>query len=360
MTTNAPAPLFDPLTIRSVEFRNRIFVSPMCQYSAQDGLANDWHLVHLGSRAVGGAALVLAEATAVSPEGRISPADTGIWSSAHAEAFRRITTFVRGQGAVPGVQLAHAGRKASTQIPWVGNAMLPPADGGWQTVAPSALAFSPDYPHPRALSVSELDEVEAQWVAAAGFAQEAGFEVIELHMAHGYLMHQFLSPLTNQRADQYGGSLENRMRFPLRVARAVRQAWPERLPLFVRLSVTDWTDGGWDVEQSVTLSRALRELGVDLIDCSSGGLVPQAKIPVGPGYQVPFAERIRRDAGIATGAVGMITEPEQANAIIAEGKADAVIMARELLRDPYWPMHAAKALGAEVRWPEQYLRAKSR
>lgn len=360
MTSSVHVPLFDPLTIRSVEFRNRIFISPMCQYSAEDGLVNDWHLVHLGSRAVGGAALVIAEATSVSAEGRISPADTGIWSMGHADAFRRITAFVHGQGAVAGIQLAHAGRKASTQIPWVGNGMLAPADGGWQAVAPSAIAFSPDYPNPRALGASELDEIEAQWVAATSFALDAGFDVIELHMAHGYLLHEFLSPLANQRTDQYGGSLENRMRFPLRVARAVRQAWPERLPLFVRLSVTDWAEGGWDVEQSVTLAKALRDVGVDLIDCSSGGLVAHAKIPVGPGYQVPFAERIRHDAGIATGAVGMITEAEQANEIIAAGRADAVSLAREFLRDPYWPMHAAKALGAEVRWPAQYLRAKSR
>ena len=351
-------PLFDSLTIREITFRNRIWVSPMCEYSATDGMPNDWHLVHLGSRAVGGAGLVFTEATAVSPVGRISPADTGLWSGAHADAWRRITRFVREQGAVPGIQLAHAGRKASTQIPWEGSAMVAPADGGWQTVGPSAVPFSDTYPMPHTLTVRELDDVLAQWVAATRLSLDAGFDVIELHMAHGYLMHQFLSPLSNQRTDEYGGSLENRMRFPLRVAAAVRAAWPERLPLFARISATDWTEGGWDIEQSVVLCRALRDAGVDLIDCSSGGNVPAAKIPVGPGYQVPFAERIRKDAGIATGAVGMITEAEQANAIVAEGKADAVIMAREMLRDPYFAMRAAGALGVDLVWPKQYIRAK--
>ncbi len=351
-------PLFDPLVLRRLEFRNRIFVSPMCEYSSRDGLPNPWHLVHLGSRAVGGAGLVITEATAVSPVGRISPADTGLWSAAHVEAWRPIVRFIRDQGAAAGVQLAHAGRKASTKVPWEGSGEVPRSEGGWETVAPSALPFDPSYPTPRALTVAELHDVEREWVAAARFALDAGFQVIELHMAHGYLMHQFLSPLSNRREDEYGGSLENRMRFPLRVARAVRAAWPDELPLFVRISATDWTDGGWDVEQSVVLSRALREIGVDLVDCSSGGNVPHAKIPVGPGYQVPFAERIRRDAGLATGAVGLITEAAQANAIVAEGKADAVIMARELLRDPYFPLRAAKQLGAEVAWPKQYVRAK--
>ncbi len=351
-------PLFDPLIIRDITFRNRIFVSPMCEYSSQEGLPNDWHMVHLGSRAVGGAGLVLSEATAVSPEGRISPGDTGLWSSTHAQAFRGITRFIRGQGAVPGVQLAHAGRKASTQVPWKGNGEVAIADGGWQTVAPSALRFSDDYPLPRALSARELDDVLGQWVAATRLALEAEFDVIELHMAHGYLMHEFLSPLSNHRDDEYGGRLENRMRFPLRVARAVRDVWPDRLPLFVRISASDWTEGGWDLEQSVVLSAAMRDIGVDLIDCSSGGNVAQAQVPWGPGYQVPFAERIRRDAGIATGAVGMITTPQQANAIVAEGKADVVMLARQLLRDPYFPLHAAKELGVEVRWPDQYLRAK--
>ena len=358
MTNSSSVPLFDPLRIHGVEFRNRIFVSPMCEYSSTDGLPNDWHLVHLGSRAVGGAGLVFTEATAVSPEGRISPSDTGIWSSAHAAAFARIAAFVRAHGAVPGMQLAHAGRKASTAVPWKGGGSLAPDEGAWRTVAPSAVPFDTGWHTPHALTAAELEDVLNQWIAGARLALDAGFDVIELHMAHGYLLHQFLSPLSNRRDDEYGGSLENRMRFPLEVAAAVRDVWPERLPLFVRVSATDWTDGGWDIEQSVQLAARLRDLGVDLIDCSSGGNVPHAKIPVGPGYQVPFAERIRREAKIATGAVGMITEARQANEILASGKADAVIMARELLRDPYWPLHAAKALGVDVPWPNQYLRAK--
>lgn len=354
------APLFDPLTIRGVTFRNRVFVSPMCEYSSENGLPNNWHLVHLGSRAVGGAGLVVTEATAVSAVGRISPADTGLWSAAHADAWRPIAQFVRSQGAVPGVQLAHAGRKASTRVPWIGAGGLAANEGAWEALAPSAIRFADDYPMPHALSRAELGKIVAEWVSAAQFALDAEFEVIELHMAHGYLMHQFLSPFSNQRTDEYGGTLEGRMRFPLEVAKAVRAVWPERLPLFARLSATDWTEGGWDIEQSVQLSIALREIGVDLIDCSSGGNLPQATIPVGPGYQVPFADRIRRDADVATGAVGMITEPAQANEIVASGKADAVIMARQMLRDPYWPLHAAAALGVDVRWPDQYMRAKPR
>lgn len=358
MSNSASPPLFSPLTLRGIEFRNRIFVSPMCEYSSVDGLPGDWHLVHLGSRAVGGAGLVLTEATAVSPEGRISPADTGIWNEHQTAAWRHITRFVRGQGAVPGIQLAHAGRKASTRIPWEGSGPVPPDQHPWETLAPSAIPFDDGYPAPHALTAAELDDVAAAWAAAARRALEAEFDVVEIHMAHGYLLHQFLSPLSNHRADEYGGALENRMRFPLRVAAAVRAAWPERLPLFVRISATDWTEGGWDIEQSVQLSAALRDLGVDLVDCSSGGNVAHVRIPVGPGYQVPFAERIRREVGVATGAVGLITEAGQANEIIGSGKADAVILARQLLRDPYWPMHAAKELGGEVRWPEQYLRAK--
>ncbi len=358
MTNTASIRLFEPLTIRGVAFRNRIFVSPMCEYSSVDGLPNDWHLVHLGSRAVGGAGLVLTEATAVSPEGRISPADTGIWSSAHAEAFARITAFVRGHGAVPGIQLAHAGRKASTATPWAGGGPLAADQGAWQTLGPSAVPFDTGWHTPHALTVPELDEVLTQWVAATRRSMDAGFDVIELHFAHGYLLHQFLSPLSNHRSDEYGGSLENRMRFPLRIAAAVREVWPERLPLFVRISATDWTDGGWDIDQSVQFAARLRDLGVDLVDCSSGGNVAHATIPVGPGYQVPFAAQIRREARIATGAVGMITEPHQANEIITSGQADSVLMARELLRDPYWPLHAARALGVDVPWPSQYLRAK--
>ncbi len=351
-------PLFDPFVLRGRTFRNRIFVSPMCEYSAQDGLPNDWHMVHLGSRAVGGAGLVLTEATSVSPAGRISPADTGLWSAAHVDAWRPIVRFVKSQGAMAGIQLAHAGRKASTAVPWEGSGEVPRDQGGWQTVAPSALPFDGNYPMPHALTIAELDEIVAQWEAATRMALDAGFEVIELHFAHGYLLHEFLSPLSNRREDEYGGSLENRMRLAVRIARAVRAVWPDELPLFARLSCTDWTEGGWDIDQSVALSAELRGAGVDLIDCSSGGNVPHAKIPVGPGYQVPFAERIRSDVRIATGAVGMITEATQANAIIAEGKADAVVMARELLRDPYFPLRAASQLGVDVRWPVQYLRAK--
>ncbi len=350
--------LFSPLKLRGIEFRNRVFVSPMCQYSSEDGLPTDWHFVHLGSRAVGGAGLVLAEATAVSPEGRISPLDSGIWSDAHAEAFGHITRFVAEHGAVAGVQLAHAGRKASTNAPWRGGGAVSDADGGWEPVAPSAVAFSDKTKRPRALTSTDIERIVDDFVAATKRSLAAGFRVIELHAAHGYLMHEFLSPLVNQRSDEYGGSLENRMRFPLAVARAVRSAWPDELPLFVRISGSDWVDGGWDVEQSVELSRRLKEIGVDLVDCSSGGAVPGARIPVGPGYQVPFAQTVRERAGIPTGAVGMITEPVQAEQVVATGQADAVLLARELLRNPYWPLSAAHKLGADVQWPAQYLRAK--
>lgn len=350
--------LFTPLRLRDVEFRNRVFVSPMCQYSSEDGVPTDWHLVHLGSRAVGGAGLVLVEASAVSPEGRITPWDSGIWHDGQAEAFTRITSFIRAQGAVPGIQLAHAGRKASVDVPWRGGRPLGPAEKGWQPVAPSAVPFAPEHPVPREMTAADIETVVAAFAAAARRALAAGFEVVELHMAHGYLMHEFLSPLANRRRDEYGGPLHNRARLPLQVAAAVREAWPARLPLFVRISATDWIEGGWDLEQSVQLARWLKELGVDLVDCSSGGIVPGASIPMGPGYQVPFAAAIRREAGVATGAVGMITAPAQAEQIVATGQADAVLLARELLRDPYWPLHAARALGAEVPWPPQYLRAK--
>ncbi len=350
--------LFTPLRLRDVEFRNRVFVSPMCQYSSDDGLPTDWHLVHLGSRAVGGAGLVMVEATAVSPEGRISPWDSGIWHDGHAEAFARITRFVRAQGAVPGIQLAHAGRKASVDVPWRGGRPLGPTEKGWEPIAPSAVPFAPGYPLPREMTAADIGAVVAAFTAAARRALAAGFEVVELHMAHGYLLHEFLSPLANQRRDEYGGSLRGRARLPLEVAAAVREAWPERLPLFVRISATDWVEGGWDLGQSIQLARWLKELGVDLVDCSSGGTVPSASIPMGPGYQVPFAAAIRREAGIATGAVGLITEPAQAEQIVATGQADAVLLARELLRDPYWPLRAARALGADIPWPPQYLRAK--
>jgi len=350
--------LFSPFKLREVECRNRIFVSPMCQYSSRDGVPTDWHLVHLGSRAVGGAGLVMVEASAVTPEGRISPDDSGIWNDEQTEAFRRITAFLSDQGAVPAMQLAHAGRKASTDAPWHGGGPLGPHERGWAPVAPSASPFSQAHPVPHALTADEIDGVVTAFSAAARRALDASFRVIELHMAHGYLMHEFLSPLSNHRDDEYGGTLENRGRLPLRIARAVREAWPEGLPLFVRISATDWVEGGWDIDQSVQLARWLQEAGVDLIDCSGGGLVPDAKIPAGPGYQTAFAQRIREDAGIATGAVGMITEPVQAEHILRTGQADAVLLARELLRDPYWPLHAARALNVDIDWPPQYQRAK--
>lgn len=350
--------LFSPLGLRSLELRNRIFVSPMCQYSSPDGLATDWHLVHLGSRAVGGAGLVMAEATAVAPEGRISPADLGLWSQAHAEALAPVARFIRERGAVPGIQLAHAGRKASTDIPWRSQRALSPVEGGWEPVAPSRLAFSPAHPTPRALDSAGLKGVVEQFTAAAQHALRAGFHVVELHLAHGYLLHEFLSPLSNERDDEYGGSLEHRARLPLEVAEAVRRVWPEELPLFARISATDWAQGGWELEQSVVLAGWLKEVGIDLIDCSSGGLVPDAKVPAGPGYQTPFSATLRERAGIATAAVGMITDPTQAEQIVATGLADAVSLAREFLRDPYWPLHAAQALGADLPWPAQYARAK--
>ena len=350
--------LFTPLRLRDVEFRNRIFVSPMCQYSAADGVPGDWHLVHLGSRAVGGAGLVLAEATAVAADGRISPGCPGLWTDAQARAFARSAEFVAAHGAVPGVQLAHAGRKASTALPWLGGGPLRPGAGGWQTVAPSAIPFGSGDPTPRVLSATEIAGLVARFAEAARRAADAGFRLVEIHMAHGYLLHEFLSPLSNRRTDEFGGTLENRARFPLLVAAAVRAAFPAALPVFVRISATDWVAGGWDLPQSVQLARWLKDAGVDLIDCSSGGLVPDAKIPAGPGYQVPFAATIRRDAGVPTAAVGLITEAHQAEAIVAAGDADAVLLARAMLRDPYWPLHAALALGVDLPWPSPYLRAK--
>jgi 2,4-dienoyl-CoA reductase-like NADH-dependent reductase (Old Yellow Enzyme family) len=349
--------LLEKYVIRGVEFRNRIWVSPMCQYSSVDGMPTDWHLVHLGSRAVGGAGLVIMEATAVSPEGRISPSDAGIWSDAHADAYRRITKFIKEQGAVAGIQLAHAGRKASTAEPWNGGKIVDEGYGGWETVAPSAVAFADDYPLPTAMTAEDIARATDDFAAAARRAVAAGFEVVEMHAAHGYLFHEFLSPLSNLRTDEYGGSLENRMRFPLEAARSVRAAVPEKLPVFVRISATDWVEGGWDLEQSVEFCRRLKDLGIDLIDVSTGGNVPAAPIPVGPGYQVPFAAKIRESAGIATGAVGMITEPSQAEEILRRGEADAVLLAREFLRDPYFPFAAAKELGGAVEVPKQYGRA---
>jgi 2,4-dienoyl-CoA reductase-like NADH-dependent reductase (Old Yellow Enzyme family) len=350
--------LFDPFPIRDIAFANRVFVSPMCEYSSTDGYANDWHFVHLASRAVGGAGLVLTEATAVVPEGRISPQDLGIWKDDHIEPLSRIVRFIHDQGSVAGMQLAHAGRKASTYRPWSGRGKVPESEGGWaNVVAPSALPFSDDYPMPQALSIDGIKDIVSAFAAAARRACDAGFRVIEIHAAHGYLIHEFLSPLSNRRTDAYGGSLENRTRLLCEIVTAVRGSWPERAPLFVRISATDWTDGGWDIQQSVELARRLKDLGADLIDCSSGGNVPQAQIPVGPGYQTPFAEQIRREAGILTGTVGMITSPVQAEHIVNTGQADAVIIAREFLRDPYWPLRAARELEQPISWPIQYLRA---
>lgn len=351
------AQLFTPLQIRGIEFSNRVVVSPMCQYSSIDGFANDWHLVHLGSRAIGGAALVIAEATAVEPRGRISPWDLGIWKDEHIAPLARIVGFLKEHGAVPGIQLAHAGRKASTDVPWRGGQTVPPSEGGWQPVAPSPIPFSPESPVPAELSIAEIRDLVASFAAAAERSVQAGFEVIELHGAHGYLMHEFLSPLSNQRTDAYGGSLENRMRFMLEVATAVRRVWPAHLPLFLRISATDWAEGGWDIDQSVKLARAVQLLGVDLIDCSSGGTLARVSIPSDPGYQVPFAERIRRETGILTGAVGLITDPEQAEEIVSSGSADLVLLAREFLREPYWPIKAAQELGVQIPLAEQYRRA---
>ncbi|HEX8366973.1 MAG TPA: NADH:flavin oxidoreductase/NADH oxidase [Pyrinomonadaceae bacterium] len=349
--------LFEPLKIREIEFRNRLWVSPMCQYSSEDGMPTDWHLVHLGSRAVGGAGLVVMEATAASPEGRISPQDAGIWSDAHAEAYQRITKFITENGAAAGIQIAHAGRKASTAAPWNGGKKVDEAQGGWQTVAPSAIAFAEDYPSPREMNTGEIEKAISDFVEAAKRALNAGFEVIEIHAAHGYLLHEFLSPLSNKRTDEYGGSFENRIRFPLEVIRKARAVVPENLPLFVRISATDWTEGGWDLAQSTEFCRQLKEIGVDLIDCSTGGNVPHARIPVEPNYQVPFAAEIRRQAGILTAAVGMITEPQQAEEILRKGEADAVMMARQFLREPYFPFRAARELGGEIDVPKQYGRA---
>jgi len=355
--------LFSPLKLRSVEARNRIGVSPMCQYSSRDGFADDWHLVHLGAFATGGAGIVFTEATAVLAEGRISPQDLGIWDDTHTEALARIADFIERQGAVPGIQLAHAGRKATTRRPWdEGSRTVPAAEGGWpdDVWAPSAIPFSDEYPRPKALDAGGIRAVVDAFVDAAGRAQDAGFRIVELHAAHGYLVHEFLSPLSNHRDDAYGGSFENRTRFALEVVDALRARWPERLPLAVRFSATDWAEGGWDVDDAVELSRTLRDHGVDLVDVSSGGLVPHQKISSGPGFQVPFAERVRREAGVTTATVGLVTEAEQAEAILHDGRADMVLLGREMLRQPHWPLLAAHALGEPGPWPPQYLRARPR
>jgi 2,4-dienoyl-CoA reductase-like NADH-dependent reductase (Old Yellow Enzyme family) len=349
--------LFQPLTLRAVVLANRIAVSPMCQYSSARGCATDWHFVHLGARAVGGAGLVFTEAAAVLPEGRISSQDLGIWSDEHIGPLARIVQFIHEQGSIAGIQLAHAGRKGSTYPPWDGRGAVPEAQGGWRVVGPSVLAFADSYPVPEELTHEGIGAVLKGFAAAARRACDADFRVVEIHAAHGYLLHEFLSPLSNQRQDRYGGSFENRTRLLREVVEAVRRAWPEHYPLFVRISSTDWTEGGWDIKQSVELARQLRSLGVDLIDCSSGGNVPNAEIPVGTGYQTPFAERIRREAGVLGGAVGLITDPVQADHIIRTGQADLVLLAREMLRDPYWPLRAARELGHDAPWPVQYLRA---
>lgn len=350
--------LFSPLTLRSVTLRNRIALSPMCQYSAREGHATDWHLVHLGARAAGGAGLVFTEACAVTPEGRISPADLGLWEDAHIAGLARLTAFVRAQGAVPGIQLAHAGRKASTDVPWQGGRPLSPAQGGWRVVGPTDEPFDNGYPTPVALTDGELAAIVEAFAAAARRAQAAGFAVVEIHAAHGYLLHSFLSPLVNRRTDRWGGDVSGRVRLLEEVVRAVRGQWPAELPLFVRLSASDWVEGGWGIDDTVELAGRLARLGVDVVDCSSGGARPGVAIPAAPGYQVPFAERVRREAGVASAAVGLITEPAQAEAIVSEGRADLVLLGRQLLREPMWPLRAAHELGVEGPWAVQYLRGR--
>lgn len=350
--------LFTTLRIKDIAIRNRLVISPMCQYSSTGGFANDWHLVHYGSRATGGAGLIIQEATAVSPEGRITPGDLGLYLDEHMEKLTALTRFIKTQGSVPGIQIAHAGRKAGCARPWNGGRQLPVSEGGWQTAAPSAIPFLPGDSVPHVLDKSGLKKVVSDFVAAARRAHTCGYEVLEIHAAHGYLLHEFLSPITNHRTDAYGGSLENRTRLLREVVASVKTVWPENLPLFVRISATDWVEGGWDVPEAIELSWMLRELGVDMIDCSSGGLVADARIPFGPGYQVPFSERIRRETGILTGAVGMITSAHQAEEILQKEQADMILIARASLRDPHFALHVAAELGVDVTWPNQYLRGK--
>jgi 2,4-dienoyl-CoA reductase-like NADH-dependent reductase (Old Yellow Enzyme family) len=350
--------LFQPLTIRDIQLKNRIAVSPMCEYSSTEGFANDWHLVHLGSRAVGGAGLIIVEATAVSPEGRISPGDLGIWKDEHISFLQRITTFIESQGSVPAIQLAHAGRKASHHVPWKGNKSLTAEEGAWQTLAPSAVPHTAGEPLPEAMTTEDIEQLKNDFSSATKRALEAGFKVIELHAAHGYLFNEFLSPLSNFRTDEYGGSFENRIRLLLEIATDTRKIMGEALPLFVRISATDWVAGGWTGEDSVQLSNRLKEVGVDLIDCSSGGNSPDQKIPVGPMYQVSFAEKIKKETSLLTAAVGLITTAAEAENILSNGQADLIILARQFLRDPYFPLHAAKELGVDIPWPKQYDRAK--
>lgn len=354
------AKLFEPLRIRDVELKNRIVVSPMCEYSSDDGFANDWHLVHLGSRAVGGAALVMTEATAVSPEGMISPWDLGIWKDEHISFLKRITSFIEKHHAIAGIQLAHAGRKASVDTPWRGGKVLSVAEGGWQTVAPSPVPFKEGDPVPRELTNDDIQKIKEDFKHAARRSVEAGFKVMEIHSAHGYLLNQFLSPWSNHRQDQYGGSFENRIRLLLEVIAEIQTVWPKAFPLFVRISASEWSDKGWTIEDSITLAKVLKEKGIDLIDCSSGGNVYKAKIETGPLYQVPFAEKVKKGAGIMTGAVGLITTVQQCEDILQQGKADIILLAREMLRDPYFPLRAARELHVPVKWPEQYERAAPR
>ena len=351
--------LFTPFTLRGATLRNRVMVSPMCQYSSEDGFATDWHLVHLGTRAVGGAGLVMTEATAVEPRGRISPHDLGIWKDEHVPMLQRIAWFIAQQGAVPGMQIAHAGRKASVDVPWKGGRPVDPSQGGWTPVAPSPIPYADGSPVPLELTAAQISELVDAFVHAARRAAAAGFKVLELHFAHGYLVHEFLSPLSNARTDRYGGSFENRARIAREIARAVRAVWPGDAPLLARISSSDWAPGGWDIDESVQLSTALKSDGVDLVDCSSGGNIHTAKVTAGPGYLAPYAERIRREAGIPTATVGFITSPQQADHILRSGQADLVVMARQLLREPYWPLRAASELRAEGSWPDQYLRAKT-
>lgn len=354
--------LFQPLEQKSITFRNRIVVSPMCQYSATDGFANDWHLVHLGSRAVGGASLVIAEATAIEPRGRISPHDIGLWRDEHIRPLKAITDFIKKQGSIPGIQLAHAGRKASTRAPWEGGGFLTEEEGGWQVISASSLPFRNNYGTPHALSIEEIAELVNHFQEAAARALRAGFQLIEIHAAHGYLLHQFLSPHANRRTDAYGGSFEKRARFLMEVIEAVNSVWPAKYPLWVRISATDWLehtgDPSWTLSDSIKLAHMLKEVGVDTIDVSSGGLSPEQRISTGPGYQVPFSEAIKHEVGIATAVVGLITEARQAESILHEEKADFIALARELLRDPHWPLRAAKTLGVDIAWPNQYERAK--
>ena len=350
--------LFEVMELRKLKIKNRVGMSPMCQYTAKDGVAQAWHMSHLGARASGGVGLVIVEATGVSPEARISPGDLGLWNETQMLSLKPIVEFIHTQGATSAIQLAHAGRKASVNLPWKGGNLLLPGEGGWSTVAPSALAYDVSYSLPEELSEVGMKKVASDFLHSVQLALRAGFQVVEIHMAHGYLLHEFLSPLSNQRRDQFGGSLENRMRFPLKIAKDIREFWPQDLPVFVRISATDWAEGGWDLSQSIEFCAQLKKIGIDLIDVSSGGLVPHQKINLGPLYQVPFAQEIKAKVNMPVAAVGLITEAQQAEKLILDEKADVVLLGRELLRNPFWPLHAAQELQQEVAWPPQYLRGK--